>query len=171
MRLRLSVALAVLLVLSGLTVHAVAAAGSTVRTFLVGMDNAQSFGMVCADNGCPDVARADVNGDTITMVGSGSVDTATATASGSGTFVHRTAAGTEVAHGTWRATRLINFDSFGQPFGSPLQAFEGGIARVNVHLTPSSGGAGHDAILTITCEIGSVPSGHHEGIRLNVQDA
>jgi hypothetical protein len=28
----------------------------------------------------------------------------------------------------------------------------------------------HDAILEVTCDVGSPPPGHPEGVRLNVQD-
>ncbi len=41
---------------------------------------------------------------------------------------------------------------------------------MRVHLTPSVGGPGVDALLEIDCEIGKVPGGHLEGVRLVVDN-
>src|SRR5713226_5000923 len=59
---------------------------------------------------CPDVAMA-TNGDTVT---------------GSGTFVHQDSAGNVIASGTWTATQLVSFVSYGSAGSSFPPGFEGG---------------------------------------------
>ena len=114
-------------------------------------------GFLCSlsPDACPDVARAD-NGDTISIAGSG-------------TFTHKDASGTVLAEGTWTAQQLLSFVSYGTSPSFP-PTFEGGKALVSIHLSPNTGGSGFDAVLRITCLIGSPPAAAHEGIRLNVQD-
>lgn len=110
-----------------------------------------------------DVAMA-TNGDTITIVGSGTFTIHPNSVTGSGTFVHRNSAGDVLASGTWTATQLVSFVSFGTSAPFP-PSFEGGKAVIRVHAS-----VGVDALLTVYCLIGSPPSGFEEGIRLNVQN-
>jgi hypothetical protein len=124
-------------------------------------------GLLCP-GGCPDVASAP-NGDTITITGSGTLSIHPESVTGNGTFTHKDASGTVLAEGTWTAQQLLSFVSYGTSPGSP-PTFEGGKALVRIHLTPNAGGAGFDAVLRITCLVGSPPPSAHEGIRLNVQD-
>ena len=93
-----------------------------------------------------------------------------------------------MASGTWRAEALISWQSFGLAGPGFPPGFEGGVSVLRVHLTPSgggegdgalltrstplSGGEGHegglDAILTVTCLLGTPVAGSDEGIHLNV---
>ena len=122
-------------------------------------------GPVCAlgPGACPDVARAD-NGDTVDITGSGMLSIHDKTVTGGGTFVHRAPDGAVRAKGTWMATALLSFNSFGTEADLPPNLF-GGLARIRVHLS-----AGIDAILEIDCEIGKAPDGHSEGVRLVVDN-
>src|SRR5690349_3771484 len=60
----------------------------------------------------PDVAQAS-NGDTISIVGTGSFTEKSVIATGTGTFVQRTKGSNAVRRGTWIATSLVQFRSFG----------------------------------------------------------
>ena len=117
---------------------------------------------------CPDVASAP-NGDTITIAGSGTLSIHPDSVTGGGTYIHKDASGTVLDQGTWTAQQLLSFVSYGTAPPFPPN-FEGGKALVSIHLSPSTGGAGFDGVLRITCLIGSPPAGAHEGIRLDVQD-
>jgi hypothetical protein len=111
------------------------------------------------------------NGDVVTVIGTGSFDVTTKTASGGGTFVHRTSGGALVASGTWTATGLIAFQSYGNgvPQGLPATFF-GGRAALAIVGTPTGTALQLPATLEIECELGSPPAGTTEGIRLNVHD-
>ncbi len=124
-------------------------------------------GLICPA-GCPDVASAP-NGDTITIAGSGTLSIHPNSVTGNGTFIHKDASGTVLGEGTWTAQQLLSFVSYGTSPAFPPN-FEGGKALVRIHLSPSTGGAGFDAVLRITCLIGSPPASAKEGIRLDVQD-
>ena len=150
------------LVLSGSMSSVIAAhADSGSKSFLY----FAGAGPVCAlgPGACPDVARAD-NGDTVDIAGSGTLSIHDQTVTGGGTFVHRAPDGTVRVAGTWTATDLLSFNSYGTQPGLPQNLF-GGLARIRVHLS-----AGFDAILEIDCEIGKVPGGHVEGVRLVVDN-
>jgi hypothetical protein len=117
---------------------------------------------------CPDVARAD-NGDTVEIAGSGSLSIHSKSVVGGGSFTHKAPDGTVRATGTWSALTLLSFNSYGNQLGLPPNLV-GGLARMRVHLAPSAGGPGVDALLEIDCEIGKVPGGHLEGVRLVVDN-
>jgi hypothetical protein len=122
-------------------------------------------GPVCTMAGpdsCPDVAAAS-NGHTITIAGSGTLSIHPKSASGSGTFVEKDSNGVVVASGTWTATQLLSFDSYGTAPPFPSFAY-GGQALIHVHLS-----TGTDGILKVTCLIGSPPAGKEEGVELNIQ--
>lgn len=125
-------------------------------------------GVPCSVTECPDVASAP-NGDTITIAGQGTLSIHPDSVTGSGTFIHKDASGTVLAEGTWTAQQLLSFVSYGTAPPFP-PTFEGGKALVGIHLSPNTGGSGFDAVLRITCLVGSPPAGAHEGIRLDVQD-
>jgi len=74
--------------------------------------------------------------------------------------------GATLGTGTWAATQLIAFVSYGT-LPPPNDNLEGGKANVRVTLLPSSGGS-LKAVLQIHCLLGSFPAGVDEGIRLNV---
>ncbi len=137
--------------------------------------------------GAPDVAKATIGGDTVTITGTGTFTPGEKDASGGGTFIHKNSLGAVLATGTWSAEGLISWTSFGLAGAGFPPGFEGGVVVLKVHLTPS-GGAGGDAITTrlapssegeqheggleavlkISCLLGSPPSGAFEGINLNV---
>ena len=86
--------------------------------------------------------------------------------------MHKTSGGTTVGSGTWAATELLTFQSYGNavPQGLP-PTFFGGRVALNVLLTPTSNPSVHlPAILQVECALGKVPPGALEGVRLNVQD-
>jgi hypothetical protein len=117
---------------------------------------------------CPDTAMAS-NGDTITVTGTGTLSIHPKSVTGGGKFTHKNAAGTVLASGTWAATQLLSFNSYGTSPGFP-PGFEGGLALIRVRLMPKGTTSTFDAVLQVNCLIGKVPAGAKEGIRLAVQD-
>ncbi len=107
------------------------------------------------------------NGDTIEVEGSGNLNVHPKSVTGGGTFTHKDKDGNVLASGTWTATELLSFKSYGSgvPQGTPPE-FEGGLALIRVHLSP-----GFDAIMQVDCLLGNPPAGAKEGIRLVVQGA
>ncbi len=122
-------------------------APASAQSATVTYDYFAGSGTPCSISECPDVASAP-NGDTITIAGSGTLS---------------------IHPGTWTAQQLLSFVSYGTESDLP-PTFEGGKALVRIHLSPNTGGSGFDAVLRITCLVGSPPAGAHEGIRLNIQD-
>ncbi len=122
----------------------------------------------------PDEAMAS-NGDVVVIVASGTMDVTSKTATGGGTFVHMSG-GTVLGHGTFTATRLLSFQSYGCGVagGEPIpDNLCGGKALIAVHIVghPAGGGTVRlDGILTVDCLVGNPPAGHHEGVRLTVKD-
>lgn len=109
-------------------------------------------------NGKGDVAQA-ANGDTITIRGSGEFDTKNGKADGEGTFVHRNAAGTVLASGTWEAKRLSSFHDAGTSTNLAFpRTFHAGEAVLLVHAVghpaadPDST-VKFDATLVVFCEL------------------
>lgn len=143
-------------------------ATASAKSVTVTYDYFAGAGVPCTVTECPDVASAP-NGDTITIAGSGTLSIHPDSVAGGGTFIHKDASGTVLAEGTWTAQQLLSFVSYGSEADLP-STFEGGKALMLIHLSPSTGGSGFDAVLLITCLVGSPPPSAHEGIRLNVQD-
>src|SRR5712691_8522706 len=148
-----------------------AAAGTAKGTFDVHVGD--GFGGVVHG---PDVARAP-NGDTVSVVGSGTFDSAAKTASGSATFQHRDAKGNLVASGSLTITGLTTFVFYGCGVagGEPIPpALCGGRAIYPVHIvghpaSNPSATAEFDGTLEVTCAVGDkVPHGAHEGIHLDI---
>ena len=131
----------------------------------------------------PDMSIA-ANGDTITITGTGRITfrqakgsnrISAAGASGEGTFAHKAANGSLVASGTWTATELLDFQSYGDgsPQSLPTNNF-GGLALLRVHYLATAGpgtGSEGDALLWVDCLIGSPPADAVEGIRYAVPGA
>ena len=155
---------AMALLLSGAT-GAWADSGSAARVYLLGVDP------LCGldPSACPAVAMA-ANGDTIELTGSGTLSIHPKSVSGGGTFTHKDSSGAVLGSGTWTATQLLAFKSYvvDPALGLP-ENFDAGYTRMRVHLTPTSGGPGFDAILEVDCEFNLNPPGHAEGVRLAVQ--
>jgi len=112
------------------------------------------------------------NGDVVTVIGTGTFNVEAISASGGGTFVHKTSGGTLGGSGTWAATGLLVFQSYGDavPQGLPATFF-GGRVMLTALVTPSANPSVHrPALLQIECALGNVPAGAVEGVRLNVLD-
>ncbi len=113
------------------------------------------------------------NGDRIELSGDGtfSLHPNSAT-SGNGVFTHSNATGTVLASGTWTATELLSFQSYGPSPQFP-PTFEAGKAVIRIHLSPAGGGPGADAIFTLGCVLpggeADDPGGAFEGIRVAVE--
>jgi hypothetical protein len=121
-------------------------------------------GVICTffQGACPDVARAD-NGDTVEISGSGILTTKPKSAGGGGTFTWKDSSGNVLASGTWTAQELISFVPYAILTPDNIA---GGEALIRVHLS-----SGSDAILTVTCAIGTPPPANRmEGSALNIQD-
>ena len=98
------------------------------------------------------IARA-ADGQTIQMAGSGPLSIHPKSVAGGGTFTHKDSAGAVVAKGTWIAVELLSFSDYGTAITVFPPNVHGGLAIMRVHLTPSTGGAGVDAVLWIDCAI------------------
>jgi hypothetical protein len=91
-------------------------------------------------------------------------------------FTHTDRNGNVLATGTWTATGLINYQSYGcgEVFGSPIPPnLCGGAVKMNVTLTPRGTSLHLPGILTVFCVIGthvprSVLGPLTEGVTLNV---
>jgi hypothetical protein len=116
---------------------------------------------------CPAIAIA-ASGDRVEFSGSGTFDVSTKAASGGGVFTHKNSLGAVLESGTWTATGLLSFKSFGtQPDVPPN--FVGGHALIRAELHTASG-ATLKGIVTIFCVIGKVPGDKTEDVDLlNIQ--
>ena len=161
----------VLLLLSALSLTvlpqpAFADSGHKTYQYLLGVDPLCSL----APDACPDVSSAP-NGDMVAVAGMGTFDIRSMTATGDGTFVHKMADGTIRASGTWHATKLLAFHSFGSGSAQGLPSnFEGGLALIQVTLKVGDTPV-FNAVLKVGCELGNPPGGIHEGIELTVLGA
>ncbi|HEV8534544.1 MAG TPA: hypothetical protein VGR87_02340 [Candidatus Limnocylindria bacterium] len=130
----------------------------------------------------PNVSEAS-NGDRVAITGEGEFSIHPKAAEGTGTFTHRNASGTLVGAGTWTATELLEYQSYGcgvvhnfptPGATTPLPSnFCGGAAKMRIVATPNGTSLKIDAILTIFCIIGPNPPNSHddpsgEGITLVV---
>jgi len=152
---------AVLVLAASVFVGSVAQADTEKATFDYHIGD--GFGGVLNTTG--DKAMAE-NGDVVTVKGGGTFDVVTKTASGKGTFKHQFTGGS--ATGTWTATGLLAFQSYGDgtPQGLPASLF-GGRAALAVMLTPDAHPDVHvPGILQVECLLGSPPAGAEEGVRL-----
>ena len=118
-----------------------------------------------------DVATDAPTGDTLSLTGSGFARPDEGTASGGGTFVHRHADGSEVAHGLYVVTGFNGFNNGGGSLAGTgltdaigrLDQTTGGVLSVDFRVA----GAPVTAVLEINC---SLPGGspETEGIRVVV---
>jgi len=114
----------------------------------------------------PDVARA-ANGDTIEIVGTGSFTESTTLATGAGTFIQRTDGSKVRSRGTWVATGLVQFRSYGSNDSGPAE-LQGGRAMLRIHMMPFGDSTGFDAILVVTSRIGKGSGGPAEGVEVRI---
>lgn len=119
----------------------------------------------------PNTAAAP-NGDTVAITGEGEFSVFPNSVEAAGTFVHSNSGGTVLATGTWEATALLNYQSYGcgVVFGTPLPPdLCGGRVTMAVLLTPQGTSLELPAMLSVFCVIGNhVPVSAEEGVRLNV---
>jgi hypothetical protein len=125
----------------------------------------------------PVIARAP-NGDTIEIMGNGTLSIHPKSVTGGGTFTHKDASGNVLGSGTWTARQLLSFDNYGPSIDPTFPAtFRGGQAEIAIHLTGTpSGGGGTvelDGVLRVTCRLpgdkGPAHQGADEGITLNLK--
>lgn len=116
-----------------------------------------------------DVAEAS-NGESVRLVGNGTLGIHPKSATGGGTFVHRNAAGAVIGSGSWTVTELLSFQSYGGGAAFLPPAFRTGKAQFRVELTPAGTSLVFGGILDVECRLpeSTVPGGTEEGIRLVV---
>jgi len=98
------------------------------------------------------------NGDTIAIEGEAEFSVNPKAVTGSGTFTHRNAAGTVLGTGSWQATGLLDYQSYGcgVVFGNTIPPnFCGGRVAMSVMLRTPHGEL--PGILTVICVIGPNP--------------
>ena len=119
-----------------------------------------------------DVATDASSGDTVTLTGSGFARPDEGKAGGGGTFVHRQADGSEVAHGVFVVTGFNSFKNGGGSLAGTgltdtigkLKQTTGGALSLNIRVA----GAPVTAVFEIHCSLpGSQPD--KEGVRLVVE--
>lgn len=170
-RLRLVVTLVPLFLFVWLMGATAASADSGHRTYrwLAGQGDT-GFGNLC-DFGlpCPDQAFAP-NGDALELAGEGTLSIHPKSVSGSGTFTYYFDGGS--IGGSWTATELLSFTSYGPSPALP-PTFEAGKAQIRIHFVADGGAGEVDGILTLGCILPDVkvPGGLFEGIRVNVLGA
>ena len=153
-----------------------------VATPSVALTSRQAYSWHVADDfleeavGSPPWAVAEApNGDEVLLDGSGLMDAAAMTASGGGRFTHLAPNGSVLAQGTFTANRLVSFQFYGCGGGGLPDFLCGGLAKLDVTLTPQGTSLDLAATLWVDCLLGeSIPAGGEparaEGIRLNVKD-
>jgi hypothetical protein len=145
---------AAVVVASTLTVGAAPALASRAT------DNHASYTWVigAVPPGSSDTAMA-ADGSTITMSGSGQMKAGPGHfANGGGTYT--LTRGGQTTSGSFTVTGIGGFVSYGSGAAQGLPAnFFGGQVKLRVSLDNGSSG-----LLTVTCELGSPPAGHTEGI-------
>ena len=123
----------------------------------------------------PNVASAP-NGDQVAVTGEGEFSVHPKSVEASGGFTHTDSEGNVVAAGTWTATELLTYQSYGcgVVLGNELPPdFCGGKLKMRVTLTPDGTELAIPAVLTVFCIIGPNPPASHddpsgEGIKLVV---
>lgn len=158
---RASVLVAILTLAISMLLPATALADSATHTYQFHMEN-------------PNVSEAS-NGDRVAVTGMGTFSVHPDSVSGSGTFTHTSASGSVIA-GTWTATELLEYQSYGcgVVLGNPIApAACGGALKMRIVGTPNGTNLQIEAILTIFCIIGPNPPNSHddpsgEGITLVV---
>ncbi len=154
--LALAVAAAVVLV------PTVAVADSATHTYVLVMEE-PNFGVAA-------------NGDQIAVTGEGEFSVNPNAVDAAGEFTHTDSGGNVLATGTWRATGLINYQSYGcgEVFGTTIPPdLCGGAVKMSVTLTPNGTSLQLPGTMTVFCVIGphapqSVLGPLTEGVTLNV---
>lgn len=127
------------------------AAGSATQAYELEMD-------------VPNIAQAP-NGDSVAVTGGGEFSVHPKSVEASGEFTHTDSEGNTVAEGTWEATELLAYQSYGcgVVLGEEIPAdFCGGKLKMRVLLTPEGTNLAIPAILTVFCIIGPNPPNSHD---------
>lgn len=140
----------------------VAAADSATHSYMLVMDE-------------PNLGLA-ANGDQIAITGEGEFSVNPNSVDAAGTFTHTDSGGNVMATGTWTATTLLNYQSYGcgEVFGDPLPPNVcGGAVKMRVTLTPDGTSLQLPGIMTVICVIGthapqSILGPRTEGVTLDV---
>lgn len=100
------------------------------------------------------------NGDQIAITGEGEFSVHPKAVEAEGEFTHTDSSGNVVATGTWTATGLLEYQSYGcgEVFGTPIPPeFCGGAVKMRVTLTPDGTSLSLPGIMTVFCVIGPNP--------------
>ena len=116
------------------------------------------------------------NGDQIAITGEGEFSVNPNSVNAAGGFTHRDSSGNVMATGTWTASGLIEYQSYGcgEVFGDPIPPnLCGGAVKMRVTLTPDGTSLQLPGILTVICVIGthasqSILGPRTEGVMLDV---
>jgi hypothetical protein len=143
---RRPVGIAFALTFALLLVPAVAVADSAAHTYQLVMEE-------------PNLGAA-ANGDQIAVTGEGEFSVHPKAVEAEGEFTHTDSSGAVLATGTWTATGLLSYHSYGcgEVFGTPIPPeFCGGAVKMRVTLTPDGTSMQVPGILTVYCVIGPHP--------------
>jgi hypothetical protein len=154
--------LALALTAAVVLVPTIAVADSATHTYLLVMEE-PNFGVAA-------------NGDQIAVTGEGEFSVNPNAVTAAGEFIHTDSSGNVHATGTWRATGLLNYQSYGcgEVFGNPIPPdLCGGAVKMSVTLTPTGTSLQLPGTLTVFCVIGphapqSILGPLTEGVTLNV---
>jgi len=154
--------LALALTAAVVLVPTIAVADSATHTYLLVMEE-PNFGVAA-------------NGDEIAITGEGEFSVNPNAVDAAGEFTHTDSSGNVLATGTWTATGLINYQSYGcgELFGTPIPPdLCGGAVKMSVTLTPNGTSLQLPGLMTVFCVIGphapqSVLGPLTEGVTLDV---
>jgi len=143
-------------------VPTIAVADSATHTYLLVMGE-PNFGVAA-------------NGDQIAVTGEGEFSVNPNSVTAAGEFTHSDGSGNVLATGTWTATGLLNYQSYGcgEVFGTTIPPdLCGGAVKMSVTLTPSGTSLQLPGTMTVFCVIGPHPPQSilgplTEGVTLNV---
>ncbi len=165
------IATVTLVLLAGIgATPAAADSGARTYTWLLATDFLCGLDPDARGPACPAVSIA-ANGDTIQLSGSGTLTIHPKSVSGGGVFTHNFAGGGSVS-GSWTATELLSFHSYGSGAAQGFPAeFEGGLTLIRVQL--SVGGTPvAEGVMQIDCTLGEhIPADAEDGARLAVSGA
>ena len=145
--------------------------GHTVRFDLVSIVDGGVAGPTVVAGGT-DTARDSATGDTLELTGSGQAKPSGTDGAGGGTFVHRHADGSEVAHGVWVVRSLRSWTPAGgslpltDAIGHQSDA-SAGILALNVTIYPVAGPP-IDGVVTVHCDLPGATQVIEEGVSADV---
>ncbi len=157
------------ILLAGLTASALSTGGvALAATHSAASEHTNSYQWLIGSGGTsppigPDITRDTANGRILEVVGHGTFVKGDAdSVTGGGTFVVTDDAAHVLAHGSWSATELDSFISFGNGSGLP-EDLEGGLARLDIRIHPAGRSRTFSGSLQIHCAINNPSS--IEGVR------